>query len=102
MCNNGQCLLSNKKCDGRVDCLDLSDECGGFPCGKSLSCNNGSCLPQDHFCDGVKHCADGEDEIEESQEGMVCEMADKMRSKCSAIIRTIRNGGFLYFLQCFV
>ena len=33
-CNNGTCILSSRRCDGTVDCIDDSDETG---CGSKLS-----------------------------------------------------------------
>lgn len=56
--------LSNRLCDGVIDCQDVSDEksCTYCPSGY-LHCGIGrTCIPQHHRCDGKNDCPDGSDE----------------------------------------
>ncbi|XP_017493049.1 PREDICTED: putative vitellogenin receptor, partial [Rhagoletis zephyria] len=69
-CRDGSCILQEKMCDGRHDCLDSSDELdcekkmcrkpNWFQCAKP----NGPCLSSELICNGVENCPGGEDELD--------------------------------------
>lgn len=56
--------LTNRLCDGVIDCQDVADEkaCNYCPTGY-MHCGTGrSCIPPQHRCDGKIDCPDGSDE----------------------------------------
>ncbi|XP_054731212.1 putative vitellogenin receptor isoform X1 [Anastrepha obliqua] len=69
-CRDGSCILQEKMCDGRHDCLDNSDELdcerkmcrkpNWFQCAKP----NGPCLSAQLICNGIENCPGGEDELD--------------------------------------
>ena len=66
-CDNGECIESQFRCDGKVDCQDGFDEknCHETMCNNNqLKCQSGQCIPSAWFCDGENDCTDGTDEME--------------------------------------
>lgn len=69
-CKNGDCIPSERLCDGRADCRDKSDETE-FECRrpeirchrKAFRCSYGACVDGDAVCNGVRDCLDGSDEL---------------------------------------
>eukprot|EP01083_Nonionella_stella_P067559 178759_1 len=67
---NGECIPSEYRCDGTVDCEDASDErlCELFPCNAdNYRCESGGCILKEWLCDGFADCPDMDDE-----NGTVC------------------------------
>ena len=67
--NGGHCLPWAHVCDGKVDCMDKSDEVHCWAsanctdeAGKHHECSDGKCLPLMAVCNGVDDCSDGSDE----------------------------------------
>ena len=66
-------LIPDLKCNGQVDCSDLSDEqnCANdevqvAKChpDEQFQCNDNTCIPVKFKCDGTVDCLDGSDENE--------------------------------------
>ncbi|XP_023326052.1 low-density lipoprotein receptor-related protein 8 [Eurytemora carolleeae] len=62
-CDNGYCIKEHQRCDGRVNCNDVSDEAGCPGCRHNqFRCGSGNCIPQKKACDRKIDCLDGSDE----------------------------------------
>lgn len=69
-CNHiHQCVAQNRTCDGKLDCIDQSDESNEtcpevIPCGSAdkFQCRNGVCVNQKQLCNGLNECGDASDE----------------------------------------
>ena len=67
VCQNGQCIPSDYRCDGDKDCEDGSDEICSAPTGNcepnEFRCNNNRCAMKIWRCDGDNDCGDDSDEL---------------------------------------
>ncbi|KAH9500820.1 hypothetical protein Btru_073101 [Bulinus truncatus] len=62
-CASGQCITTQKRCDGVTHCNDESDEENCAPCLPGyLKCNNDKCVANDTRCNSVNDCIDNSDE----------------------------------------
>ncbi|XP_019638085.1 PREDICTED: SCO-spondin-like [Branchiostoma belcheri] len=66
-CESGECVHPQFQCDGKVDCVDGSDEenCMNRECDNPddfKCCRSGECVPQLWQCDGDDDCEDDSDE----------------------------------------
>ncbi|XP_035217488.1 basement membrane-specific heparan sulfate proteoglycan core protein-like, partial [Stegodyphus dumicola] len=74
-CTSFECVNAAKRCDGREDCRDGSDELGcpvraktlqsvqGCRSDDQMICLDGTCIDSIRVCDGVEDCTYGEDEV---------------------------------------
>ncbi|XP_020715459.1 putative vitellogenin receptor isoform X2 [Ceratitis capitata] len=80
-CHSGECLTQSRRCNGRKDCPDGSDELDCDPSsakhpkvvctiGEYVCHDNTQCIQMEKRCDGYKDCRDGSDETH-------CEKFDK-------------------------
>ncbi|XP_067928026.1 uncharacterized protein [Watersipora subatra] len=68
MCPDGECIASNRVCNGYYDCEERNgiffDEyfCDNTHCSEDEFDCNGTCVNADQICDGNHDCTDGRDE----------------------------------------
>ena len=61
-CDTDRCVTHARRCDGRLDCHDRSDEVG-CPCSDDqLPLPVSGCVDRELFCNGVADAANGQDE----------------------------------------
>lgn len=73
-CKSGECIESKMLCNGKIDCLDSSDEddkrCKKPTCRPSqFQCDDGACISKSLKCDKNRNCLDGSDEWNCPKEG---------------------------------
>ncbi|XP_074597426.1 uncharacterized protein LOC141852348 [Brevipalpus obovatus] len=62
-CSNSQCIPLSKRCDGHMNCYDLSDEVDCKCTENEVHCgHNTSCISIDKRCDSFNDCWDNSDE----------------------------------------
>lgn len=89
LCRNGDCIESNKICNGKNDCIDGSDE-EAYLCNHNLCptttfrCRYGACLHKDVYCDREIDCMDGSDEIQCQNKSVICSpiLLKNINAKC--------------------
>ena len=63
-CRSGICVASQKRCDGRYDCRDMTDEEGCGCSSGQFTCADGACIFLSEKGDGIMHCRDLSDKMD--------------------------------------